>query len=268
MLLEQFKGFYRTPPLWKARQFGVYQFDFPRLSFEGFSPKRIPENLRLGHQTEHIFEQLITHEGSYQLMMQNQPIRVQKNTIGEIDFILKRIRTGGFYHVELTYKFYIVDPTISEPVHRLMGPNRRDMFFTKLEKIKNEQLPLVQNQETINILDKNGIKPEFLTQQVCFKAQIFRPYAEKTVHIRPLDPKCVVGYWLRFEEFERSGFEPLQFYIPFKKEWAIAPHLDVTWKSHWETCMEINLRMIQKNAPMVWVRKANDVLEKCFVVWW
>ena len=143
MLLEQFKGFYRTPPLWKDRKVGVYQFDVPRLSFEGFSPKRIPENLRLGNQMEHIFEQLITHEGSYQLMMQNQPIRVQKNTIGEIDFILKHIKTGGFYHVELTYKFYIVDPTISEPVHRLMGPNIIYMVFATCEMSKNGQFTLV-----------------------------------------------------------------------------------------------------------------------------
>ncbi|WP_435625616.1 DUF1853 family protein [Flagellimonas sp.] len=268
MIHKQFQGFYDTPPLWKNSHFGIAQFVFPTLEMACFQPTEIPQNLRLGHQMEHVFEQLIRFDGTYEILLQNQAIRSKKTTIGEIDFILKDLETSKIHHVELTYKFYIVDSSISEPIHRLMGPNRRDMFFTKMEKIKNDQFALINRPETKSILDEFGLNAEGIHQNCCFKAQLFRPFNEPTVHIRPLNPNCVVGYWMRFTDFENGNFKDHQFYIPYKKEWPVTPHLDVDWMVYNATLMEVNLRMIQKNAPMLWMKKADRVLEKFFVVWW
>ena len=76
------------------------------------------------------------------------------------------------------------------------------------------------------------------------------------------------GYWLHFDDFNAQDFQPYCYYIPFKWEWVVAPHNDVPWQSHFETLMEINLRMIKENAPMIWIKKSDRELEKCFVVWW
>ncbi|TAI48756.1 DUF1853 family protein [Flagellimonas allohymeniacidonis] len=268
MLNDMFIGFNSTPPLWSGTQFGVGQFDFPSVDFENFSPKSIPGNIRLGHKMEHVFAQLIEWEGSYEILLQNISIKNGKNTIGEIDFVLSDQKRDSFLHVELTYKFYIIDPSISEPIHRLMGPNRRDMFFTKLEKIKKEQFALVQKEEARQKLLERNVDLENLEQFVCYKAQLFQPYESEKVHIRPLNNACVVGHWLRFKDFEGSAFSSYQFYIPFKQEWVIAPHENVQWSSHFEILMEINLRMIKQNAPMVWMRKSQNEFEKFFVVWW
>ncbi|MEM9361529.1 MAG: DUF1853 family protein [Bacteroidota bacterium] len=268
MAIKQAEGFYKTPSLWKGHQFGITQFEFPKIDPTYFKGVEVPQNLRLGHQMEHVFEQLISFDGTYSIVLQNQPIRSDKTTIGELDFILKNKQTGQVQHVELTYKFYIIDPSISEPIHRLMGPNRKDMFFTKMEKIRNNQFSLLHRPEASYVLESCNIDPSQIQQSCCFKAQLFRPFKDSVVYIRPLDTACVLGYWMRFEDFEKANFKDHLFYIPFKKEWPIRVHEDVAWMSFREILLEVNLRMIQKNSPMLWMKNPDGVIEKLFVVWW
>jgi len=268
-LQKQCIGFLSTPPLWVNEQFGIEQFNFPEVNLESFKPKPIPKKIRLGHQMEHVFKQLITHSNKYQVILHNLPVRQGKQTIGEIDFILRDKKTSELTHVELTYKFYIINPEISEPIHRLMGPNKRDMFFTKMEKIKNEQFQLLHCKEGLKELYNNEIDHSIVTHQTCYKAQLFIPFGGNiNANIRPLNQNCICGYWLRFDDFNTTEFKTRQFYIPFKSEWVIAHHTEVQWRTHFETLMEINLRMLKENAPMVWMKKSETEFEKFFVVWW
>ncbi len=171
-------------------------------------------------------------------------------------------------HIELTYKFYIIDTDITEPIHQLMGPNRRDMFFTKMEKIKQRQFPLLHTPQGTDVLKQNGIDPQKVEQQCCFKAQLFVPYRMPNVHIRPLNKACIGGYWLKFNDFNAKEFQSYSYYLPYKSEWVIIPHNEVPWKSHFEILMDVNLRMIKENAPLVWMKKSETEFEKFFVVWW
>lgn len=268
MTQEQCIGFLQTPPLWKNEQFSIRQFEFPQIALEGFVSQKIPTNIRLGHQMEHVFKQLIEHSPRYDLLICNLPVKEGKQTIGEIDFILQETATEKRIHVELTYKFYIIDDTISEPVHRLMGPNRRDMFFTKMEKIKTRQFQLLHTIAGSKALKEKNIDSTELHHQCCFKAQLFIPYTTTTIRIRPLNKACFFGFWLCFDDFNRKEFNTYEYYIPYKSEWVIAPHLNVAWSSHFETVLDINLRMLKENSPMVWMKKSSTVFEKFFVVWW
>lgn len=269
MVKKQCIGFLNTPPLWVNEQFGIQQFDFPEVDLNSFKPEPIPKKIRLGHQMEYVFKQLIIHSEKYEILLHNLPVRKGKQTIGEIDFILKDLQSEELIHVELTYKFYIINPEISEPIHRLMGPNRRDMFFTKMEKIKNEQFQLLHSEEGINTLLINEITHKKITHQTCYKGQLFVPLGENSnANIRPLNQNCICGYWLRFDDFNTPEFKSYKFYIPFKSEWVVEPHDQVQWQNHFETLMEINLRMLKENAPMVWIKKSENEVEKFFVVWW
>jgi hypothetical protein len=265
-LQQQITGFLNTPPIWLNTQFKIKQFDFPQVDRTNFIPKPIPENLRLGHQMEHICKQLLDYSDKFEVILHNLPIRDGKQTIGEIDFILKEVSTRQLVHVELTYKFYIINPEISEPIHQLMGPNRRDMFFSKMEKIKNAQFSLLHTQEGSTALAENNISSTEINHQACYKAQLFEPYRSKPFNLRPLNPNCIVGYWLRIADLQTDAFKKHQFYIPFKSQWVIVPHALVKWTSHYETLLEINLRLIKQNAPMVWMKKSEAEFEKFFVV--
>ncbi|TMM57392.1 DUF1853 family protein [Maribacter algarum] len=267
-LQKQCAGFLNTPPLWQKEQFGIKQFEFPKIDWSTFQPKAISERIRLGHQMEHVFKQLVEHSEAYEILLHNLPIKDGNRTIGEIDFVLKNTQTRQLIHVELTYKFYIINPEISEPIHQLMGPNRRDMFFTKMEKIKNDQFQLLHSHEGSKALHNKDIDHTKILHQACYKAQLFDPYRSNPVNIRPLNTECFTGYWLRFEDFKTADFKSFEFYIPFKAQWVIEPHEDVQWTSHFETLMDINLRMLKENTPMVWMKTSETEFEKFFVVWW
>lgn len=268
MVKQQCIGFLNTSPLWENNQFGIQQFEFPEIDWSTFQPKIIPERIRLGHQMEYVFKQLVEHSGAYEMLLHNLPIKDGNRTIGEIDFVLRDAQTAELIHIELTYKFYIINPEISEPIHQLMGPNRRDMFFTKMEKIKNNQFQLLHSEEGSKALYNNNIDHDKISHQACYKAQLFEPYGSIPVNIRPLNTECFTGYWLRFEDFKTADFKSYEFYIPYKSQWVIAPHENVQWSTHFETLMDINLRMLEENAPMVWMKKSETEFEKFFVVWW
>lgn len=261
-------GFYKTPPLWLKEQFGIGQFEFPTIDFSSFISETIPEQLRLGHKMEYVFEQLLNSSNDWKILAKNLLIDKGKIRIGELDFLLSHKHSAAHYHIELAYKFYIINPEITEPIHRLMGPNKQDMFYTKLDKLKEKQFPLLYSEEISKKLRDLKINPVKVKQQACFKTQLFAPYGNETISIRPLNKKCITGSWIRFDDFNTSEFKKLEFYIPFKQEWVLAPSAKRTYSSHYETLLDINLRMLKENAPMLWVQKPNGDLEKLFVVWW
>lgn len=260
-------GFYNTPPLWKNTQFGLKQFAFPKLNIDHKTQIDLPGNLRLGHQMEYVFKHLISISKNHDVILSNILVEEGKTRVGELDFILKEFKNGQFIHVELAYKFYIINPDISEPIYRLMGPNKRDMFYTKLDKLKEKQFPLLHHSSLFPQWEANDINVLGITQQCCFKVQLFEPFEEQT-SIRPLNTDCIVGKWIPFEDFNSQRFSGNDYYIPRKLEWVITPHLNVSWMTHFETLMEVNLRMVKENAPMLWVKNPDGTIEKLFVVWW
>lgn len=266
MIKAQCLGFLNTPPLWRGNQFDIQQFNFPDLKLNTIQPEALPQNLRLGHQVEHIFKQLIEQSNSYNILVYNLPIRHEKRTLGEIDFILQDNINNKLIHVELTYKFYIIDTDITDPIQRLIGPNRRDTFFLKKEKIKNIQFPLLHAHEGIEALAKLGIDHKAIEHQCCFKAQLFIPYGQKTTQIEPFNKDCITGLWLRFDDFDNPEFQKAQFYIPTKSEWIIEPHDEVSWQSHQESITDIRQRLVRGHAPMVWCKAQKNSIKKIFIL--
>ncbi|GGG44743.1 hypothetical protein GCM10011414_12850 [Croceivirga lutea] len=260
-------GFLNTPPLWKKQQFGLQQFEFPNLSVLDSTPLNLPDNLRLGHQMELLFKHLISSSENFKMVFSNLLIDEGKLRIGELDFILRDSPTQKHLHVELAYKFYVIDESKSEPIYRLVGPNKHDMFFTKLDKLKEKQIPLLHHPSLEKYWEASGINPFEIEQQCCFKAQLFEAI-DSVTSIRPLNTDCIVGKWLNFDAFTRPEYKSFQYYIPKKIEWVINPHNKVPWSSHYETLLDINMRMLKEQSPMIWVKKDGHTLKKWFVVWW
>ena len=267
MIKAQSTGFLKTPSIWEKKQFEIQQFEFPNVELHSFKPNPLLGNLRLGHQMEYVFKQLIEYSEVYEILVYNLPVRKEKRTLGEIDFILKEKITGRLIHVEMTYKFYLINPEILEPIHSLIGPNRRDLFFAKMEKIKNNQFPLLHSAEGIKALSELNIDHSKLEHQCCFKAQLFQPFGSKIVNLGVLNKNCLAGYWMRFDDFKKNEFASAQFYMPTKSEWVIEPHEQVVWKSHFEIMIDINELLVKEYAPMIWMKKPEKEFEKLFVAW-
>lgn len=261
-------AFIKTPPLWLDRQFGIEQFVFPEIDHVAVHTSKVPPNMRLGHKMEHIFKNCLEGQIIFELIAHNVAVKRDNRTIGEIDFLLKDNRDGGILHLELTYKFYLIDPTLGEPMYQLIGPNRKDTFYSKLEKLKNTQLQIPFAEEAKEQLAILDVKSEDITQEVCFKAQLFAPYQHSEVVIKPFNNHCISGFWLHFEALSASKFKGHEYYLPSKDEWAVNPYDKGSWISHYELLLELNILMFRKRSPLVWMKKEELIFEKFFVVWW
>ncbi|MGY8916585.1 MAG: DUF1853 family protein [Flavobacteriales bacterium] len=266
--LSKFNAFLQTPPLWHGNYDGLEQFDFPKVDLDHFQVEPIPDNIRLGHQMEYVFHQLVQHSTRYSINAYNIPIRRDKISLGEIDFILNDLEKDKLLHVELTYKFYILDPSFPNLLQQLIGPNKRDTFYAKKEKIKHHQIPLLHSKDGNQALKDINIDAKELEHKVCFKGLVFIPLNLKNQNLTPLNSECIAGYWMTKENFTSYVGNNTQFYIPLKKEWPQNPTLDLNWKSYQDIQGNLDSQLINKNSPMVWLKKSNGELIKIFVVWW
>ncbi|MCG2461407.1 DUF1853 family protein [Flavobacteriaceae bacterium F89] len=265
---SRFEAFIKTPRLWRGTQFGLTQFELPKVDLDQFKPSSIPEKLRLGHYIEGIFLQLLQHSKRYGVLLHNRPVRKDGITLGEIDFIVKELNSGQLIHIELTYKFYLMDTSITDSLLRWVGPNRKDRLVDKLEKIKNKQFNLLHSIEGIKELTDNGLDHLNIEHKACFKAQLFVPYPMGSVEIQPLSRACVKGYWIRFDEFQNKTFQHCQYYLPTKLEWLDQPGANVAWVDHSNVLPQVKNSLNRKYSPMLWLKRSELEFEKLFVVWW
>ncbi|MDX1363032.1 MAG: DUF1853 family protein [Arenibacter latericius] len=266
--LSLFQAFQNTPPLWFNTYDGLEQFNFPSINVQNLNSLHIPQNLRLGHQLEYIFHQLLLGSNNYNVLGSNIPIRKDKITLGELDFILQNTENKDIIHLELTYKFYIITANKNTKIeHQLIGPNHRDTFLQKKEKLINHQLPLSRSEEGKEILIKYGVDASVLTSQVCYKSQLFTPYFNREMKIAPFNKACISGTWISYEDFCREEFQSYQYYIPSKLEWVLPPHNKVEWRSYLSILDDISSRIKNKRAPLLWVKNTASKIEKMFILW-
>ena len=67
---------------------GLHSFNLKDLKLSGELNFELPTNLRLGHLAEKIVSNLIKASSNYKIVYENIQLIEDKQTIGEIDFIL------------------------------------------------------------------------------------------------------------------------------------------------------------------------------------
>jgi len=266
--INMLRAFVETPPLWQHTRFGVTQFDFPVVDLQGVRPVAFPANRRLGHKIEFLFLECLQGQDRYELLHHSVLIKNGVKTLGEIDFILKDRERESLLQVELTYKFYLIDATIDDPIHQLIGPNRRDLFYHKITKIRNGQFKVPFSPPGSDVLRRLKIDSKKLVQQACFKAQLFVPYHTISIPLGPLNQHCITGFWIPFKDFNTDTFKNYRYYLPTKEEWLLKPYDTESWITHNELLIEVDLSIRKQRAPMVWMKKNGSEFEKFFVVWW
>lgn len=228
----------------------------------------IPSNVRLGHKIEHIFLKLIQHSRQYKVIGHNIPIRKEKVSLGEIDFLLQDIDSKQFIHIELTYKFYVVPEEGTNMALHLIGPNQRDSFKAKKERIINHQIPLLKTSEATSVLHRLHINPEELVHRVCFKSQLFIPFLVNNWDVAPFNPSCISGRWVPFHKFNSLEFYEHRYYLPTKPEWLLNPHNEVNWLRHSDILDVVTVQLKKRNSPLIWMKSSDFNMVKLFVLWW
>ena len=177
------------------------------------------------------------------MLYENIQIIDGKKTIGEIDFIIEELKTKALIHMELAYKFYLFDPSISsEPINNWIGPNRNDSLREKLDKLKQKQLPLLyQNcaKAKFNNIEigKIGDRHSYI-RGYDLPNNSFLPFV-----VAPLNDKVVA---LNYNKSEK------EYHLPPKKEWGMNPSENENWTDFAGVENFINTSMKEKQASLCW----------------
>ncbi|WP_418263125.1 DUF1853 family protein [Flavobacterium faecale] len=244
---------------------GIPAFDLSVLELPDKLHVELPTNLRLGHLVEKIISELIKASSNYNIVYENLQIIEDKKTIGEIDFIIQNEITKQLTHLELAYKFYLYDPTLSaEPINNWIGPNRNDSLQEKLEKLKTKQFPLLYHDSTQSTLDTIAI--DTVSNALCLLISLFIPYEYKA-NFDPSFQKAIKGYYINFETFISHHSKGNTYYLPQKKEWGIDPSDNEIWLEFENIEKKLSLNICEKQSSLCW-QKNKDSYLAFFIVWW
>ena len=265
----QFLGFMNTASLFKEQN-GLKQFylDINEIKHFDLEELQITQKLTLGNRVERFFKFFINQSKNYELIKNNIQIINNKNTLGELDFIVYDKKTQKYFHIEHVYKFYLYDNSIENEIDRYIGPNRNDTFVKKLIKLKEKQLPLLYKNETKEYL--NDLDIDSIEQRVCFKGNIYVPFHLQEQTIPIINNSCIRGFYINIEEFKsQKKFHFLEYYLPKKFDWVSEPNTNETWFSFDEVVCEIELLINQERSPLVWLRdEKENTYKSFFVTWW
>ncbi|MBK1879616.1 DUF1853 family protein [Pelagicoccus mobilis] len=175
---------------------------------------------KLGHLYEDAFERLIQMDAGLELLARNLQVpRADGSTLGEIDFLIRDRASGLVTHVELAVKFYLsfVDGSC---VERFPGPDPRDNWLNKLDRLRSRQLRLGRLEET-----KALLKERFGVEEVAVGQRIYGALFDRfdrEGHSRPPSVRagCVRGCWLYFEELDRCFGGRTEFFVLPKCLWG------------------------------------------------
>ncbi len=271
-ILNQFNGFINTNDIFNSQTAAIKRFEFPEIKITDALLKDLddlhhPRNSVLGKRMEGFFEIAIRHSTRYELIASNIQIIAEKRTIGELDFLVFDRERSKPLHIELVYKLYVYDPRLSPEINKWIGPNRRDSFPEKLDKLNSRQFPLLYYPETQNFLKELKLNVEDIEQQLCFKAQLFLPDSSDLIESPVINPNCITGKWFSLQNFKNYPWEDNLFYCPKKSAWSCDPGSNSDWYGYEELLNNIHSLFEENKAPLVWMKSKNS-FHRFFIVWW
>lgn len=275
---QQFSSFLEGADLWANSSKSPFQVfstnKFPvqqNVPLEGIA--QIPKNLVLGRRMEH-FMRLYLKTSGYKVLAQGLQIRAEKQTLGELDFLIQAPQSQEIIHLEQVYKFYIYLPESVPGQGHWLGPNRRDSLVKKMQKLQAKQFPLLYQAATQPFLAPFNINIEQVQQQLNFKAQLYLPWITKEQVPSPLsiNPACIAGHWLSLADLDAwvtqlDGKQTLC-YLPDKQDWGSQAHAFTHWETYTALRPKIQTQLEQKRAPMCWLKSNANSYQRFFIVWW
>lgn len=267
---KQFYGFLKTP------QLKLTTASFP---YSPYVPSKMPQDLMLhkpqptqvvlGKRMEEFFQHYVRYYSDQEILAHNEQIIHNKETLGEIDFLLKNVQSGEITQVELVYKFYLFDPEGDpEEFGRWIGPNKRDSLLKKLRRLQKRQFPLIFREETKPLLDRLGISAGEIIQKVCFKAWFFLPEGLPQEDYPEIDSEAVAGFYIKFREFSYDKFGRSLFFSPLKPNWPIFPEDNEEWMSFEDINKLILPLLTRKQSPLIWMKTSKTNFRRFFITWW
>ncbi len=157
-----------------------------------FDPSPVEKFLagHCSHRVGYYFEALvqILLESAEAVSDVEHGIQICENgaTLGEIDFLYRR--NGELHHLEVALKFYLYSPDVELCGSHLLGPNARDTFERKRDRLFRKQIPLGKERFS-----------DVRESRLLVKGAIFYPWLDpdSALSVTGLAPDHCRGIWIR-----------------------------------------------------------------------
>lgn len=183
---------------------------------EGTSPLDLRQ--KLGYLYEDALAVMLDATPRYDLMERGIQIRKKAgHTLGELDFLVRDLVSSRLIHLELAVKFYLAVETGSGFL--LPGPDARDNYFRKLEKMRSHQLLLVRKYR--DLLPEKFRNEEIVARQLVHGCIFDHLNASRPVEAEFLNPNGRRGKWLHAKECARHFGKDVRLEIIPKPLWPV-----------------------------------------------
>ena len=152
-----------------------------------------PRPRRLGQHFENLVAAVIQHSQRYRLIARNVPLRLNGNTLGELDMLVEDRHTGERMHWELALKFYLGLP--GEPEARAWpGPNNpKDQLTRKIDHLYHQQLPRSTEPAVAALLAEQGLHVD--RRLLLTRGRLFYPADESATPPAEVTEEHEGGTW-------------------------------------------------------------------------
>ena len=206
---------------------------------------------KLGHLYEQALALLIDSSEQLDLVAKNlQVFDGAGRTIGELDFVLQDISSGRHIHLELAMKFYL--GVCGYDGWTFPGPDPKDNWLRKLDRMRTHQWQLCQRPETKALLhERFGIQA--ISTEHLILGRIFYPHevSEAPMPERVLE-SAGRGRWLRVRDFDQFLGHVTEVYLVDKPLWLVGSAS--RFSSLADTCSPATVQALKERAA-----------ERCFM---
>ena len=175
---------------------------------------------KLGHLYEDALTVLLDASESVELLASNlQIINQQKQTLGELDYVLVDKRSEQAIHLELAVKFYLAVEV--EGQWQFPGPDPRDNWQRKLDRMRSHQLRLSQTPEARAVLKERFGIDSIEVRQLVYGCLFYPMSAVECPQPEGVAVDCSKGRWLYVSEWEAAfpGVETVQ--LIARPRWSV-----------------------------------------------
>lgn len=183
---------------------------------------------RLGSYFESLLDCWLAWPGNplYRRLYHGLPVRHDKRTRGEFDFLVEERANGEVQHWEVAVKFYLgIAP--GGDASSWVGPGLKDRLDLKLAHLLNHQLPLANLPAARQLLTALALP---MPRPVCLlRGRLFYPADAPPADWAPTQaaPGHLSGWWMPAADFLRHFDNPALLWLRLPREHWLAP-VDLT----------------------------------------
>ena len=179
-----------------------------------------PLNFRqkLGHLYEDVLALLLGSSPQFDVLAKNLQLRQDAHTtVGELDFLVRDLTDGQLIHLELATKFYLAVETKNGL--ELPGPDARDNYFRKLQRLREHQLVLTKKYR--ECLPEEYREESIVVQQLIYGCLFNHVYAEGKTQPEFINSRCRQGRWLSIDQCAEFFSKDAEFRLIPKFLWPV-----------------------------------------------